>query len=129
MSDPPDLSALARIEREPGVRLPAEYRNGLAAAERLAIVGPGEGEEIWLYPVPELPGINAAAELPGRLPGLVIIGTDGSREMLALHGRSDPSPVVLVDVVFSEWDNAIWQAPDLGAFLREYSGRGLRWSR
>ena len=128
LSDPCDLSALARLERELGVRLPAEYRNGLAADRRLVLAGPAAGEEIWLYPVPELSGINAAAQLPSRLPGLVIIGTDGSREMLALDGRSEPSPVVLVDVVFSGWDDAIWQAPDLAAFLREYPERGLRCS-
>ena len=96
MSDPCDFSALARLERELGVRLPAEYWNGLAAGARLVLAGPGAGEEIWLYPVPELSGINAAAKLPSRLPGLVIIGTDGSREMLALDGRSEPSPVVSV---------------------------------
>jgi hypothetical protein len=123
-----DESLLARIERELGVSLPAAYWNGLAAGERLVVAGPRQGEEIWLYPVPELSGINAAAELPGRLPGLVIIGTDGSREMLALDNRSEPSPVVLVDVVFSGWDDAIWQAPDLATFLREYPERGLRWS-
>lgn len=129
MSDPRDLSALARLERELGVRLPAEYWNGLAADTRLVLAGPGAGQEIWLYPVPELSGINASAQLPKRLPGLVIIGTDGSREMLALDGRGEPSPVVLVDVVFSGWDDAIWQAPDLAAFLREYPERGLRWSK
>jgi hypothetical protein len=123
-----DESPLAQIERKFGVRLPAEYWNGLAAAERLVVAGPGQGEEIWLYPVPELSGINAAAELPGRLPGLVMIGTDGSREMLALASRGESSPVVLVDVVFSGWDDAIWQAPDLATFLREYPERGLRWT-
>ncbi|MDX6333734.1 MAG: hypothetical protein QOG05_1074 [Streptosporangiaceae bacterium] len=123
-----DASALTGIERELGIRLPTEYWNGLAADDRLVVAGPRPGEEIWLYPVPELSGINAAAELPSRLPGLGIIGTDGSREMLAIDGRSEPSPVVLVDVAFSRWDDAIWQAPDLATFLQEYPKRGLRWS-
>lgn len=57
--------------------------------------------------VPDLPTFNAAAELPGWLPGLIIIGTDGSREMLALDNRSEPSAVVLVDLVFSGWDGAV----------------------
>jgi hypothetical protein len=48
--------------------------------------------------------------------------------MLAIDGRSEPSPVVLVDVAFSRWDDAIWQAPDLATFLQEYPKRGLRWS-
>lgn len=128
LNDARDVSPLAQLERELGVRLAAEYWNGLAADERLVVAGPGPGEEISLYPVPELPGINAAAELPGRLPGLVIIGTDGSRELLALDSRSQPSPVVLVDVVFTGWDDAVWQAADLPTFLREYPQRGLRWS-
>ena len=128
MNDARDVSPLGRIERELGVRLPAEYWNGLAADERLVVAGPGQGGEIWLHPVPELPGINAAAELPGRLPGLVIIGTDGSRELLALDSRRQPAPVVLVDVVFTGWDDAVWPAPDLPTFLREYPQRGLRWS-
>jgi hypothetical protein len=119
-----DASALTGIERELGIRLPTEYWNGLAADDRLVVAGPRPGEEIWLYPVPELSGINAAAELPSRLPGLGIIGT----EMLAIDGRSEPSPVVLVDVAFSRWDDAIWQAPDLATFLQEYPKRGLRWS-
>ena len=127
MSDPRDLDPLAELERELGVRLPAEYRNGFAARERVVVTGTKEGERIWLYPVPELSGINAAAELPGRLPGLIIIGTDGSREMLALDGREQPSAVVLVDIAFSGWEDAIWQAPDLATFLREFPRTGLRW--
>jgi hypothetical protein len=128
MSDARDLSPLGELERELGVRLPEEYWNGLAAHERVVLTGPSEREQVWLIPVSELSYINAATELPGRLPGLVIIGTDGSREMLALDGRIQPSPVVLVDIVFSGWDDAIRQAPDLATFLREYPRTGLRWS-
>lgn len=128
MSDARDNSPLAKIERELGVRLPVEYWNGLAADAGVVVSGPGAGEQIWLFPAPELSDINAASELPGRLPGLIIIGTEGSREMLALDGRSHPCAVVLVDVVFSGWDDAIWQAPDLATFLREYPEQGLRWS-
>lgn len=127
MSDPRDLSPLARIEREFGVHLPAQYWNGLAADAQIVVAGPHAGDEIWLFPVAELPDVNAAANLPQRLPGLIIIGTDGSREMVALDGRHDPSPVVLVDIVFAGWDDAIWQAPDLATFLLEYPQRGLRW--
>jgi len=128
MSDSRDLSPLVQLERELGVRLPEEYWNGLAAHERVVLAGPNNGEQVWLIAVPELSGINAATELPGRLPGLVIIGTDGSREMLALDARTQPSPVVLVDIVFSGWDDAIRQAPDLATFMREYPRTGLRWS-
>jgi hypothetical protein len=125
LSDARHSSPLARIERLLGVRLPAEYWNGLAADARVVVAGPHESEEIWLYSVPELLGINAAVNLPDGLPGLIIIGTEGSREMLALDGRNDPSPVVLVDVVFSGWDDVIWQAPDLATFLREYPERAF----
>ncbi len=125
MSEP---HPLARLESALGVRMPAEYRNGLAAEARVVLAGPRPGHEVWLYAVPDLAGINEAAELPGRLPGLVIIGTDGGREAVALDGRADPPPVVIVDVVFEGWDDALWQAPDLATFLREYPETGLRWS-
>lgn len=127
MSEQRDLDGLTQIESEFGLRLPVEYREGLAADSRVVVAGPQPGEEVWLFSVAELSDVNSAASLPDRLPGLIIIGSDGSREMLALDGRSDPSPVVLVDVVFSGWEDAIWQAPDLASFLREYPQRGLRW--
>ena len=127
MSDQRDSDLLADIENEFGLRLPAEYRDGLAADGRVVIPGPQPGEDVWLFSMAELSDINSAAGLPHRLPGLIIIGSDGSREMLALDARSDPSPVVLIDIVFSGWEDAIWQAPDLASFLREHPQRGLRW--
>jgi hypothetical protein len=121
MSEP---HPLARLESVLGVRMSAEYWNGLVADARVVLPGPRPGHEVWLYAVPDLAGINEAAELPG----LVIIGTEGGREAIALDGRADPPPVVIVDVVFAGWDDAIWQAPDLATFLRGYPVTGLRWS-
>jgi hypothetical protein len=128
VGDPHDTSPLARLESDLGVRMPAEYWDGLAADARVVVAGPRPGHDVWLYAVPDLAGINEAAGLPGRLPGLVIIGTDGGREAIALDGRADPPAVVLVDVVFQGWDDALWQAPDLATFLRDYPASGLRWS-
>ena len=127
MGEPRDWDQLWQIENELGVRLPVEYRQGLAADCRVVVAGPQPGDEVWLFSVSELSDVNAAADLPDRLPGLIIIGTDGSREMLALDGRGDPAPVVLVDIVFSGWEDTIWQAPNLASFLREHPQRGLRW--
>lgn len=127
LGEPRDRDRLTRVENELGVRLPVEYRDGLAAEGRVVVAGPQTGEEVWLFSVAELSDVNAAANVSDRLPGLIVIGTDGSREMLALDGRSDPPPVVLVDIVFSGWEDAIWQAATLASFLREHPQRGLRW--
>ena len=49
-------------------------------------------------------------------PGVAIIGGDGSREQLVLDLRTDPAPVLLVDITSSRWDSAIRQAHRGGNF-------------
>ena len=94
--EPRDRDRLTRVENELGVRLPVEYRDGLAAEGRVVVAGPQTGEEVWLFSVAELSDVNAAANVPDRLPSVPMTIRPGSREMLALDGRSDPPPVVLV---------------------------------
>jgi hypothetical protein len=50
-------------------------------------------------------------------PGIAIIGGDGSREQLALDLRSDPAPVLLVDITSNGWDDATRQADDVSQLL------------
>jgi len=49
-------------------------------------------------------------------PGVAIIGGDGSREQVVLDLRTDPAPVLLVDITSSRWDSAIRQAHRGGNF-------------
>jgi hypothetical protein len=50
-------------------------------------------------------------------PGLMIIGTDGSRELIVIDARRDPAPVLLVDITSENWDDARPQAADVGQFI------------
>lgn len=43
----------------------------------------------------------------------VILGSDGSREMLAADTRSGPAPVVLIDISAEGWRDAVPQAGDV----------------
>ena len=49
-------------------------------------------------------------------PGIAIIGSDGSRNMLVLDLGQNPAPVLLVDIT-SGWDNAIKQADDVSQLI------------
>jgi hypothetical protein len=44
-------------------------------------------------------------------PGVMILGTDGSREMLAVDSRDPLAPVTLVDITSDGWANALPQMP------------------
>jgi hypothetical protein len=44
-------------------------------------------------------------------PGLVILGTDGSREMLAVDSRGPHATVVLIDITAEGWADAVPQVP------------------
>ena len=50
-------------------------------------------------------------------PGMAIIGGDGGREQLVLDLRSDPAPVLLIDVASSGWDDAIRQGDDVSELI------------
>jgi hypothetical protein len=76
-------------------------RGWLASGRYLTLLAPRESAEqgdAW----------QPAAQ---SFPGLVIVGTDGSREMLAVDGRDHLSTVVLIDVTAEGWDDAVPQMP------------------
>jgi hypothetical protein len=50
-------------------------------------------------------------------PRFTAIGTDGSREIVGFDFRSDPPPVVLVQITSPGWSDAIVQAPTFAEFL------------
>ena len=60
---------------------------------------------------------SAWGEAADAHPGIAIIGGDGSREQLALDLRSDPAPVVLVDITSGGWSGAIRQADTVGHLI------------
>ena len=101
-----------------GRSLPAAWRDYLAGSSwvfrgwlpsgcYLSLFTPGESADAADTWVP------AAANCPG----LVILGSDGSRGMLAADTRSDPAPVVLIDISAEGWQDAVPQAGNVAAFI------------
>jgi hypothetical protein len=50
-------------------------------------------------------------------PGILLIGSDGAGEHLAIDTRIGNPPVMAVNNTASDWKEAIEQAPSLGSFL------------
>lgn len=76
------------------------------------------GDYVWLHTPCEMLEVHQVWDGSiGAYPGIAIIGGDGSREQLVLDLRSDPAPVLLVDVASSGWDSAILQADDVGELI------------
>ncbi|BCJ64874.1 hypothetical protein [Polymorphospora rubra] len=76
------------------------------------------GEYVWLNTPREMLELHDAwADSTRRHPGIAIIGGDGSREQLVLDLRSDPAPVLLVDIVSDGWGSGTRQANDVGQLI------------
>jgi hypothetical protein len=58
-------------------------------------------------------------------PGLVILGTNGSSEMLAVDGRDHSAPVMLIDNTTQGWVDAVPQMP-VEQFIGQGGGGNLR---
>ncbi|MFE5594227.1 hypothetical protein [Streptomyces sp. NPDC056549] len=76
----------------------------------------------------ELTGINEAGEFQKRFPGAVVIGGDGSRELLVYDFRQDTPPLVTLDVSAEDWSSAIHQATSLSAFLEQFPETAWKWT-
>lgn len=102
----------AQAARRLGCQFPAawrEYLQGKSWLSRgwlesgcyLALLTPGQSAD-------QADAWQLAAQ---SLPGLVILGTDRSREMLAVDDRDRLSTVVLIDITAGSWQEAIPQMP------------------
>ena len=62
-------------------------------------------------------------------PGIVVIGSDGGGELLALDTRgTDHSPVVMVPGISTGWNDGLLQAPNFSDFMAQRErGTDLRW--
>jgi hypothetical protein len=82
---------------------------------------------LMINDVAELIDVNEAGEFQQRFPGSLVIGGDGSREMLTYDIRQEPPPLVLIDVSAQEWSSAIHQAASLSALLDQFPESGWKW--
>jgi hypothetical protein len=76
-------------------------RGWLASGCYLTLLAPGESLEM-------LDGWQPAAQ---NLPGLIILGTDGSRVMLVVDGRDRLPTVMCIDIAAGSWAEAVPQMP------------------
>jgi hypothetical protein len=101
-----------------GRALPAAWRTYLQGSSWFRRGWMTGGAYVWLNTPREMLELHHAwDESTDAHPGIAIIGGDGSRERLVLDLRSDPAPVLLVDITSSGWDSAIRQADDAGELI------------
>ncbi|WP_211898225.1 hypothetical protein [Saccharopolyspora erythraea] len=75
---------------------------------------------VWLYTPRETVEMDAVLRDTGAdeaFPRAVVLGGDGSRELLTVDLRHDPAPVMLVDLTTSGWQDARPQADDIARFI------------
>ncbi|WP_277213363.1 SMI1/KNR4 family protein [Isoptericola croceus] len=128
--EPQSLVSEARIDAAQqvlGFDLPQDYRDFLLTQNGREW-WTDSGEFVQLYPLDILLELSETIATDGGLrtthPGLVVIGGDGSREVLAYDTRRARPPLVLVDLTSNGWHEALFQANSLTEFLRDVEIRG-----
>jgi hypothetical protein len=134
---PVDDQEFTDAHRELGRPLPAAWQAYLQGASRLRRGWLTSGTFVQLYtPYERLELLDASGPTTDAHPGMAIIGGDEGREQLVLDLRSDPAPVLQIDVTNSGWDDAIRQSDgvselidriEAGTFTFEFGASG--WPR
>ncbi|MER5950346.1 SMI1/KNR4 family protein [Streptomyces sp. NPDC001904] len=118
---------ITQAEQHFGIQLPPDYRHFLTTQGSMSQFVLPADDFLMINEVAELVDVNEAGEFQERFPGSLVIGGDGSREMLTYDFRQDPPPLVLLDVSAQDWSSAIHQAPSFTAFLEEFPQTGWKW--
>jgi hypothetical protein len=115
---PVDDRAFTDAEKDLGRPLPAAWRRYLQSASWFVRGTLASGAYVWLNTPSEMVELQELWESgTDQHPGIAIIGGNGSREQIVLDLRSDPDPVLLVDMSSAGWSAAIRQSADVGQFL------------
>ncbi|MFJ7949350.1 SMI1/KNR4 family protein [Streptomyces sp. NPDC096354] len=118
---------IKQAERHFGVRFPQDYRHFLATQGSMSRFVPPADDFLMINDVAELIDVDEAGEFQQRFPGSLVIGGDGSREMLTYDFRQETPPLVLIDVSAQDWSSAIHQAASLSALLEQFPVSGWKW--
>jgi hypothetical protein len=110
---------VAEVEHHFGVRFPDDYRRFLLTRGAMGEFLPPANPYVTIYPLEEIIPVNEAGSIQDRFPGAIVIGGDGSREMLTYHFRQDQPSLVLLDIAAENWSAAIHQASSLTALLAQ----------
>src|SRR6266853_2181528 len=115
---------IAEIECRFGVRLPDDYRRFLLTRGSMSEFLPPADSYVQIGPIDDVIPVNKAGDIQRRFPGALVIGIDGSREMLAYDFRQCQSRLVLLDLTAQDWSDAVYQASSLAALLAQLPERG-----
>ncbi|MFF7203486.1 SMI1/KNR4 family protein [Streptomyces sp. NPDC008141] len=118
---------IAQAESRFGVRFPEDYRHFLATEGSMAQFVPPADDFLMINAIAELIEVNEAGDFQERFPRCVVIGGDGSREMLTYDFRQEPPSLVLLDVSAHDWSSAIHQATSFSALLAQFPETGWKW--
>lgn len=112
-----DEAALASAEASLGVSRPTDYRAIMTLSDGLAEMFPNAYLVLWC--LDEVLEINKRDGYGPHesLPDLLLVGSDGGGELLALDLRAEQSAVVLVNAISSSWDEVVRQADTLQDLL------------
>jgi hypothetical protein len=126
---------IAEIECRFGVRLPDDHRRFLLTRGSMSEFLPPANSYVQIGPIDDVIPVNKAGDIQRRFPGALVIGSDGSREMLATtFGRAKalwsaaPGPCTWrcrrLDLTAQDWSDAVYQASSLTALLAQLPERG-----
>ncbi|MGW1730849.1 SMI1/KNR4 family protein [Streptomyces sp. NBC_01724] len=118
---------IAQAEDHFGVRFPEDYRHFLAREGSMARFVPPADDFLMINALTELIEVNEAGDFQERFPRSVVIGGDGSREMLTYDFRQEPPSLVLLDVSAQDWSSGIQQATSFSALLEQFPETGWTW--
>ena len=101
-----------RAEAALGLQFPGAWREYLQGQAWLSRGWMETGSYLTLLTPDQSLEMAEAWEPAARLhPGVMILGTNGSREMLVADSRDPRAPLVLVDITSDGWANALPQMP------------------
>jgi hypothetical protein len=115
---------IEHAQRALGVELPLDHRTFLRNVN--GFEGWFNGAFLCLFGTARLVEMSTIEQRDYH-PGLIQIGSDGSREIVGYRlGGPDPG-IYLLDITSDGWDDAVFQAPDLTGFVDQMQEIGFRW--
>lgn len=116
---------LHAVESRYGITLPGDYVSFLwNVHDPISLQG---GGFVDLWDINRVLDDNRDLLQRESHPGLIVVGTDGSRELIGFDFRKAPPPLVLVDISSAGWSDAFFQADSFSTFLDRLKARGFRW--
>lgn len=119
-------STIEAAENRLRQRFPDDYRTFLKSENGLA---KWYGDVyLSLYAIEQVVELNEIHEHLAYQPELIHIGSDGGGEAIAFDFRQNPPTVILVNLVSTDWSEAILQAESFTEFMdQRRRGEELRW--